>query len=92
MRKIERTTQFSRDYKRELRGQHRAVLDDVFLECARMLAADQPLPERYRDHSLNGNYARHRECHLKPDLLIIYEKPNDKMLRFVRIGSHSELF
>jgi mRNA interferase YafQ len=47
---------------------------------------------RYRDHALAGEYTAHRECHLKPDLLLIYKKPDETRLRFVRLGSHSELF
>jgi mRNA interferase YafQ len=39
-----------------------------------------------------GEYTNHRECHLKPDLLLIYKKPDDSTLRLVRIGSHSEVF
>jgi mRNA interferase YafQ len=41
---------------------------------------------------LSGNWIGHRECHLKPDLLLIYKIPDEKTLRFVRMGSHSELF
>ena len=44
------------------------------------------------DHSLTGEYTNHRECHLKPDLLLIYKKPDEHTLRLVRLGSHSELF
>jgi len=43
-------------------------------------------------HVLAGEYTGHRECHLKPDLLLIYKKPDETRLRFVRLGSHSELF
>jgi mRNA interferase YafQ len=57
-----------------------------------MLAQDAPLMEKHRDHALTGDYTNHRECHLKPDLLLIYKKPEDATLRLVRIGSHSELF
>ena len=56
------------------------------------LAEDQPLPERNRDHPLTGEWDDHRECHLKPDLLLIYRKPDAEVLQLVRLGSHSELF
>lgn len=59
---------------------------------ANLLAADKPLPEKHRDHALSGNWKDHRECHLKPDLLLIYKLPDTGTLRFVRLGSHSELF
>jgi mRNA interferase YafQ len=64
----------------------------VLLSVSNKLAADELLKEKYRDHPLGGNWKDHRECHLKPDLLLIYKKPDDKTLRFVRMGSHSELF
>ena len=57
-----------------------------------LLADDQPLAARHYDHGLSGNWKGHRECHLKPDLLLIYKLPDEKTLRFVRMGSHSELF
>jgi mRNA interferase YafQ len=56
------------------------------------LTTDHALPERFHDHALTGEYTNHRECHLKPDLLLIYKKPDDSTLRLVRIGSHSEVF
>ena len=58
------------------------------------LSTDQPLPVRYRDHVLTGQYAGHRECHLKADVLLIYMKmkPDEHALDLVRLGPHSELF
>jgi len=53
---------------------------------------DQALPSRFRDHDLNGDWVDHRECHLKPDLLLIYRKVGSELLILVRLGSHSELF
>lgn len=91
MRTIERTNQFKRDYKRELKGQHRATLNEDFIEVAKLLANDFPLPERCRDHPLTGDWEDFRDCHIKPDLVLIYRKPNDEILQLVRLGSHSEL-
>ena len=56
------------------------------------LLADQALPENNRDHALSGDWAGYRECHIKPDLLLIYRKPDADTLRLARLGSHSELF
>jgi mRNA interferase YafQ len=92
MRTISQTTQFKKDYKRETRGPHRPALDADFIPLLSLLANDQTLPEKYRDHALTGEYTNHRECHLKPDLILIYKKPDDTNLRLVRLGSHSELF
>jgi mRNA interferase YafQ len=91
MRTIEWTTRFKRDYKREQKGQHRAVLDELLREAIPLLAADQPLPDRFRDHALTGDWKDHRDCHVKPDLVLIYRKPDDTVLQLVRLGSHREL-
>jgi len=92
MRTISRTAQFRKDYKREAKGQHRATLDADLLAAISFLETDHVPPERFHDHALTGEYTNHRECHLKPDLLLIYKKPEDSTLRLVRIGSHSEVF
>jgi len=91
MRAIEQTGQFKRDYKREARGRYRLTLAEDFTAALKLLASDQPLPERFFDHSLAGEWADHRDCHIKPDLVLIYRKPDASTLQLVRIGSHSEL-
>jgi mRNA interferase YafQ len=91
MRTIEWTTQFKRDFRRESKGQYRATLDDDLFPVIEDLANDQPLATRYRDHSLSNNWKDHRDCHIKPDLVLIYQKPDKKTIRLVRLGSHSEL-
>jgi len=92
MRRIERTGAFRRDFKREKRGQYRREIDSLVSEVVSLLAEDRPLSEKNRDHSLSGQWDDHRECHLKPDLLLIYRKPDAEVLQLVRRGSHSELF
>ena len=91
MRTTERTTQFKRDYKRESKGQHRATLDASLELVGDALANDRPLDSKYRDHSLSGEWADHRDCHVKPDLVLIYQKPDAETLLLVRLGSHAEL-
>ena len=91
MRKIERTGQFRRDYKREARGRHRTTLDADLVPILVALADDQPLEPRHHDHALGGDWKDHRDCHVKPDLVLIYQKPDTATLRLVRLGSHSEL-
>ena len=91
MRTIERTSQFKRDYKRESRGRRRASLDDHLASIVEVLANDQPLQPRHHDHALSGEWSDHRDCHVQPDLILIYQKPDDDTLRLVRLGSHSEL-
>ena len=91
MRTIERTSQFRRDYKRESRGRHRTYLDASLALVVGALANDQPLDHRRHDHALSGEWSDHRDCHLKPDLVLIYQKAGADTLRLVRLGSHSEL-
>ena len=80
MRTIEQTSQFRRDYKREAKGSNRQTL-----------ANDQSLPEKSRDHALSGDWKDHRDCHIRPDLVLIYRKPDNAVLQLVRLGSHSQL-
>ena len=75
MRRIERSSAFKRDYKREARGQHRATLDRALKAILVALATDQPLDTRFRNHDLSGAWAGYRECHVKPYLLISKERP-----------------
>ena len=92
MRTIERTSSFRRDFKRVKRGQHRHEIDSLILDTVKLLSEDKNLPEKYRDHQLSGEWSDFRECHVKPDLLLIYRKPETGVLQLVRLGSHSELF
>ena len=86
MRKIEWTAAFKRDFKQH--GEIDAALIDVLYK----LITDEELPEKYHDHALSGDWSGYRECHVKPDLLLIYKKPDEDTLRLARMGSHSELF
>ena len=92
MRTIETPGSFKRDFKRESKGQHRATLGTDLKPVIDMLVFDQPLAASYRDHGLTGEWAGCRECHIKPDLLLIYKKEEEDKLILVRLGSHSELF
>lgn len=92
MRKIERSSTFKRDYKRESKGRHRSTLDDSLTSVLMTSANDQQLEPRNRDHDLSGDWAGYRECHVKPDLLLIYRNSENGILRLARLGSHSELF
>jgi mRNA interferase YafQ len=91
MRTIRQTGKFKRDLKREAKGPHRKVLQDNFVAIVEMLASDKPLDPRYGDHPLSGDWIDHRDCHIKPDLVLIYRKVTDAELQLVRLGSHSEL-
>ncbi len=84
------TGQFKRDYKREKAGRH-ADLDAVFRAVSELLANGIPLPAANKDHPLKGEWKGCRDCHMKPDLVLIYRK-TETAIELLRIGSHSELF
>ena len=90
MRIVDYTTRFKRDYRREKSGRHGTRLDALLEEAVFLLADDTPLPRRNADHPLTGDWADHRDCHIRPDLILIYRK-HDDILELVRLGSHSEL-
>jgi len=91
IRTIKQTAAFKHDLKRESKGQHRAYLSENFVPVVQTLANDQPLAERLHDHALSNNWQDHRDCHVRPDLVLIYRKPDDETLQLVRLGSHAEL-
>jgi mRNA interferase YafQ len=91
MRTIKFTSRFKRDYRREKSGKHGKKLDALLEGVIDLLAADQPLPPSAVDHPLIGTLNDCRDCHVKPDLILIYRKTDDNALELVRLGSHSEL-
>ena len=92
MLRIEFTGQFKKDYKLAIkRGCDPKELETVIT----LLANEQQLPEKYRDHALTNsrNYKDMRECHIEPDWLLIYKILKETLiLRLIRTGSHSDLF
>lgn len=91
MREISYTRRFKRDYKREKSGRHGKSLDAALMAVVNLLADDAPLPRHNFDHGLTGEWSDHRDCHIRPDLVLIYRKPDAETLELVRLGSHSEL-
>ncbi len=92
MLQIEYLGQFKKDFKLAVkRGCDIAQLQKVIT----LLAEQQPLPQQYRDHALTDSkeYKGVRECHIKPDWLLIYKVLQEKLiLLLIRTGSHSDLF
>lgn len=90
MREIAYVGRFKSDWKKISKAVKSA---DAILESALiLLCTDAELPPRYKDHPLKGGYTGWRDCHLKPDLVLIYRKVDDTGLELARIGSHSEVF
>ena len=57
------------------------------------LAAGQPLPDKNRDHALTGDSIGFRECHIRPDWLLVYRVDGEDLILFLfRTGSHTDLF
>jgi mRNA interferase YafQ len=94
MRKINWTRQFKRDYKKLRSGpRYRSDLETLLPAVLDALAADRNLEPKFKDHALTGEMTGFRECHLRPDLLLVYAKAEDpSRLILMRLGSHSELF
>jgi len=74
MRTIDTLGSFRQDFKRESKGPHKAMLGADLKPVIDALVLDQSLAASYRDHSLTGEWTGCRECHIKPDLLLIYKK------------------
>jgi mRNA interferase YafQ len=87
---VKATGRFKKDYKgMQKRGAKMELLHDIIA----LLQQGVPLPERYRDHPLSGTYTGHRECHIKPDwLLVYYVEKHILVLTLTRTGTHSDLF
>ena len=71
------------------RGLDLSLLNDV----VNTLRQGKQLDEKYRDHGLSGNFQGFRECHIKPDWLLVYLIENDILtLTLVDTGSHADIF
>ncbi|MCE2518146.1 MAG: type II toxin-antitoxin system YafQ family toxin, partial [Alphaproteobacteria bacterium] len=73
MTRIKTSTVFKKDFKPiKANPRHSKTIDELLINTINQLMSDQPLPPSFRDHKLIGNWQGARECHLKPDLLLIY--------------------
>ena len=82
--------EFKKDYKRVVRrGYHIQFMENVI----ELLAKGEPLPPKYKDHALTGDYRGCRECHITPDWLLIYQIHDEELILILtRTGTHSDLF
>lgn len=93
-RASDHTKKFSKDWERLSRSgrYNMKLLKEVMLL---LIANDAPLPPEWQDHALTGEWSDHRECHIGGDFLLIYQidgAGDDQVIRFVRAGSHADLF
>ncbi len=88
MKNLQRTKQFKKDVRRlQRQGKDFTIMKEVIEK----LCAGKRLEKRYCEHELRGKYKGVKECHLKPDWLLIYEQ-TDTTIKLRRTGNHSELF
>lgn len=87
---IKYQTAFKRDYKRiKKRGYDMRLLEKTI----ELLASGDGLPQKYKDHTLSGDYSGCRECHITPDWLLVYEISDSELILYLlRTGTHSDLF
>ena len=84
------SAKFKKDFKTVLKRGYNPRLFEKVLE---QLVNEEPLPAKYQDHALTGNFVGHRECHITPDWLLIYKiEKHTLTLILTRTGSHSDLF
>ena len=90
MRNVRYTAQFKKDYKLAVkRGYNPKELEKVI----DLLKTGEPLPRIYKDHSLSAEWRNYRDCHIRPDWILIYRIIEDSLiLELTRTGTHSDLF
>ena len=87
---VVRSPRFNRDLKKAAK---RGLNPDDAEAVIRLLRTGEPLPQKYKDHPLHGEYEGQRDCHISPDWVLIYAKYEDRLiLHRVRTGTHSDLF
>lgn len=85
---IRYSTKFKKDFKTCVK---RGCKMSLLQQAIDILRIPAPLPEKNKEHSLIGNYAGYKECHIEPDWLLIY-KQTDSELQLIRTGTHADLF
>ena len=88
MLKVQRTTQFKRDFKK-IKKQHKDI--ETLREIMQKLQNQEPLDPKHNDHPLTGEFKDLRDCHIEPDWILLYRVMADTIY-FERTGSHSDLF
>ena len=91
MLKLRYLNKFKKDYKTILKRRYN---EEKFKEVVGILRSCNPLPEKYKDHALTGDYQNYRECHIEPDWLLVYRIEDDTLtlILFFRTGTHSDIF
>lgn len=93
-REFSQTKRFIKDWER-LSNSGRYDMHRLKKAMMLLIENNQPLPAEWQDHALTGEWAKHRECHIGGDFLLIYyidNSTNAEKIVFVRTGTHAELF
>jgi mRNA interferase YafQ len=90
MRQIKLTHGFKQDLRRVKANPAHSDINEKIEHVTHLLATDMPLPVSYVDHAMKGKWKGFRDCHVRPDVVLIYRK-TPGILILVRLGSHSEL-
>ena len=85
---IRYTNKFDKSVKRDIK---RGLDINLLFKVTDTLAKGIPLAEKHCDHQLTGNYRGFRECHIKPDWLLLYYIDGDTIV-FYKTGTHADLF
>lgn len=88
---VTKTVYPTNQFKRDIKKQVLELATPAWAEVLYCLCNDLVLPKRSHDHVLTGNWVGCRDCHVKPDLVLIYEYQNNDLILH-RLGTHSELF
>lgn len=87
------TKSFKKSIKKVLQSKDREIVKERLVVIVETIRQRKALSRKYKDHSVHGAYVGYRECHIKPDVLLLYEIDEQRSLvTLVSIGSHSELF
>lgn len=87
---VKYTSSFKNDIKKFKKDED--ALNEI-TDVIKKIANDEILDEKYKDHNLKGEYKEYRECHIRPNLLLVYKKIEDTLiLSCVRVGSHNKIF
>lgn len=86
-----RTVIPTNQFKRDIKKQSKELITPQWIEVMHCLLNDLPMPIKYRNHVLTGDKKHLMDCHIKPDLVLLYEFEGDTDLILYRLGSHSEL-
>lgn len=87
---LEVSSKFKKDAKRYNKD---ANAKAIITEVISLLVSGEPLPPKYKKHTLIGNYVGYLECHGRPDLLLIYQRDmKNGVIKLYRVGSHAQLF